>query len=134
MSNFDDLEIHLRMLNHPDFRPETYNCKGYVPRGTIRTDGHTVQVQCFKLRELLSVKYKRFPVELLPSRLTSTLHGTDDFLTEIRNVLKSKEDVAKLYPGVDPQSIKILTLDAGQAYVVGAYAHLPKLKKGKDPV
>ncbi|KAI1280939.1 hypothetical protein EDD11_001411, partial [Mortierella claussenii] len=39
----------------------------------------------------------------------------------------TEEDVKRLWPEVeDPSKIKILTLDAGQAYVVGAYAHLPE--------
>ncbi|KAG0015343.1 hypothetical protein BGZ80_009914, partial [Entomortierella chlamydospora] len=110
-----------------DFRPETYTTKGYYAKGSIRTNSHTLQVLCFKLRELLSVKYKRLPDDSLSPRLTPTTHGTGDFLSEIRNVLGTKEDVANLWPGIDPQNIKTLTLDAGQAYVVGGYAYLPRI-------
>ncbi|KAF9994883.1 hypothetical protein BGZ80_007662, partial [Entomortierella chlamydospora] len=84
------------------------------------------------LRGLLTVKYKRLPDDRLPPRLTSTIHGTDNFLTEIRNVLGTKEDVASLWPGIDPQNIETLTLDAGQAYVVGAYAYLPRNLMNED--
>ncbi|KAI7822851.1 hypothetical protein BC939DRAFT_172096 [Gamsiella multidivaricata] len=132
--SLDDLETHLQMLDDPEFRPETYARKGYFHRGSLRTDGFTMQLLCSKVRELLSVKYKRLPDDRLPPRLTSTLHGTSDFLTEIRNVVRTKDDVARLWPGVDPKDIKILTLDAGQAFVVGAYAHLPQSGKDKDPV
>ncbi|KAG0345258.1 hypothetical protein BGZ54_005609, partial [Gamsiella multidivaricata] len=55
-----------------------------------------------------------------------------DFLTEIRNVVRTKDDVARLWPGVDPKDIKILTLDAGQAFVVGAYAYLLGKSMNKD--
>ncbi|KAG0057380.1 hypothetical protein BGZ83_010839 [Gryganskiella cystojenkinii] len=127
-----ELKIHLEALDDKDFQPKNYTRKRYFPRGTIRTNGFNIQVLCFKLRELLSVKYKRLPDDRLPPRLTSTVHGTGDFLTEIRNVLGTKEDVARLWPDVNPQDIKILTLDAGQAYVVGAYAHIPRSGKGKD--
>ncbi|KAG0287067.1 hypothetical protein BGZ98_004818, partial [Dissophora globulifera] len=36
------------------------------------------------------------------------------------------------YYGVDPRDIKVFTLDAGQAFVVRAYAHLPQSRKAKD--
>jgi hypothetical protein len=56
----------------------------------------------------------------------------DYYLQEIRHVIEAEEDVARLWPGVDPHDIKILTLDAGQAYVVGAYAHLPQHSSSKS--
>ncbi|KAF9312624.1 hypothetical protein BG003_006091, partial [Podila horticola] len=131
---FDQLEDHLWMLDDKDFRPETYISKEYAPRGSIRTNGVSLQVLCFKCRELLSVKYKRLPDDRLPLRLTSTLHGTSDPLAEIRNVLATKDDVARLWPDINPRDIKTLTFDAGQAFVVGAYAHLPQAdNKGKSP-
>ncbi|KAF9398420.1 hypothetical protein BGZ76_008142, partial [Entomortierella beljakovae] len=91
---FEDLESHLRDLDDPAFQPITYTTKEYIPRGTILTNGFLLQLLCFKRRELLSVKYKRLPNDRVPSRLTTTLHGTDDYLTEIRNIIGSKEDVA----------------------------------------
>ncbi|KAF9972241.1 hypothetical protein BGZ75_001566, partial [Mortierella antarctica] len=133
LPTLDMLETHLRVLDDKDFQPETYTRKRYFPQGSIRTNGFNLQVLCFKVRELLSVKYRRLPDDRLPPRLTSTIHGTGDYLTEIRNVVTSKEDVARLWPNVDAQDIKILTLDAGQAYVVGAYAHLPNSCKDKGP-
>ncbi|KAF9344737.1 hypothetical protein BGX26_003974 [Mortierella sp. AD094] len=132
LPTFGDLENHLRMLEHEDFRPDTYIRKGHFPRGTIRSDGFTLQLLCFKTKELLLVKYKRLPDDRLPPRLTSTVHGTNDFLTEIRNVLRTKEDVARLWPDIDPRYIKTLTLDAGQAFVVGAYAHLSQKAGNND--
>ncbi|KAF8923515.1 hypothetical protein BGZ58_002852, partial [Dissophora ornata] len=55
---------------------------------------------------------------------------------EIRNVLTCKEDIERLWPGVDVKDIRTLTLDAGQACIVGAFAHLPeeiaKKVKGKE--
>ncbi|KAF9991581.1 hypothetical protein BGZ79_004256, partial [Entomortierella chlamydospora] len=111
---------------------ETYTTKWYYPKGSIRTNGYTLQVLCFKLRELLSVKYKRLPDDRLPSRSTSIINGTDDFLTEIRNVFGTKEDVANLWPGIDPENTNTLTLDAGQAFVVGGYAYLLRKSMGKD--
>ncbi|KAF9913876.1 hypothetical protein FBU30_002986, partial [Linnemannia zychae] len=132
MPSFEEYESHLNMLDSEDFRPESYLTKKYVPRGTIRTDGFLLQILCFKRRELYSVKYKRLPEDRLPSRLVTTFHGTGDYLTEIRNVLSSPEDVTDLWPNVDPRSIKILALDAGQAFVVGAYAHLPHSEQAHD--
>ncbi|KAF9015914.1 hypothetical protein BGZ52_006252, partial [Haplosporangium bisporale] len=102
----------------------------YARQGNLRTRLQMlVEGPCTSIRE---AQEWRLPDERLPHRLTSTLHGTSDYLTEIRNVLGSKDDVARLWPGVDPRHIKTLTLDAGQAYVVGAYAHLPQSIKDKD--
>ncbi|KAF9944767.1 hypothetical protein BGZ70_004356 [Mortierella alpina] len=132
LPTFDELETHVRMLDDRDFLPDTYTRKGYFPQGMVRTNGFNMQVLCFKARELLSVKYRRLPDDRLPPRLTSTVHGTGGFLTEVRNVIRTKEDVAKLWPNVDPRDIKTLTLDAGQAFVVGAYAHIPESHQDTD--
>ncbi|KAI1313011.1 hypothetical protein EDD11_002789 [Mortierella claussenii] len=76
------------------------------------------------MNELNGVKFRRFAADKLPLRITSALGGTGDFLTEIRNVVKSKEDVQQLW-GCDPAKIKVLGLDLEQAFVVGASAILP---------
>jgi hypothetical protein len=51
-------------------------------------------------------------------------------LTEIRNIVKTKQDVKSLW-GCKPEKIKILGIDLGQACVVGASALLPKANKVK---
>lgn len=60
----------------------------------------------------------------MPDLTISALGGTDHFLTEIRNVVKSKEDVTRLW-NCEPDQIKILGIDPGQAFVIGASALLP---------
>ncbi|KAF9102878.1 hypothetical protein BGX30_009259, partial [Mortierella sp. GBA39] len=116
--------------------PFTYAQKGYVVRGSVRTDGFRVQLLTFKLRELQAVRYRRLNDNRLPPRLTSTVGGVDYYLQEIRNVITTKEDVARLWPGVQPKKIKTLTLDGGQACVVGAFADIPEdlqaNRKGKE--
>ncbi|KAF8958121.1 hypothetical protein BGZ46_002037, partial [Entomortierella lignicola] len=133
-----ELQNHLDDLNDTEFRPTAYTRKGYVSKGSLRTDSFRLQLLCFKLRELQCVRYMRLPTDRLPPRITSTVGGIDYFLREIRHVVESKDDVARLWPGVNPSDIKILTLDAGQAFVVGAYAHLPhdisETSKGKAVV
>lgn len=58
--------------------------------------------------------------------------GVDYYLQEIRNVITSKEDVERLWPGARVEDIKMLTLDMGQACLVGAFVHLPhKLSKSR---
>ncbi|KAF9343638.1 hypothetical protein BGX34_006534, partial [Mortierella sp. NVP85] len=104
--------------------PRTHDAKGYVLRGSFRTDGHRFLLLSFKLKELNSAKYKRLPESQLPPRITSTVAGTDYYLTEVRNVVKSDQDVADLWD-CDPREIKVLGLDLGQAFVVGASAILP---------
>ncbi|KAF9320730.1 hypothetical protein BG006_002731 [Podila minutissima] len=56
----------------------------------------------------------------------STVRGTDYYLQEIRHIVKTKEDIEQLWPEVNPHDIKILMLNAGQAFVVSAYAYLPE--------
>ncbi|CAO3574325.1 unnamed protein product [Mortierella alpina] len=107
------------------FRPGEYSSHGYCLYGSIRTNGLCLQLLAYKMKELLAVKYKRLPESVLPERLTSTKHGTGDFLTEIRNVVRSQEDVNRLW-GCDPSDISILALDLGQNCVVGAYALEPR--------
>ncbi|KAG0277634.1 hypothetical protein BGZ96_002787 [Linnemannia gamsii] len=121
-----------------EFHPATYREKGYVLRGSILTDGFEIKLLAFKLRELQDVRYRRWREDRLPSRLTSTVGGIDYFLQEIRNVLTCKEDIDRLWPGVDVKDIRTLNLDAGQACVIGGSAHLPeelaKRTKGKEVV
>ncbi|KAF9139634.1 hypothetical protein BG015_001956 [Linnemannia schmuckeri] len=127
----EEMRGHVQSIRDDDFKPATYTKNGYVLRGSIRTDGFRLQVLAFKLNELHSVKYRRLPADKLPCRLTSTLGGTDYFLTEIRNIISTKEDVAR-YWGCNPKSIKILGIDLGQAFVVGASAILPPREQPSD--
>ncbi|KAF9536326.1 hypothetical protein EC957_011528, partial [Mortierella hygrophila] len=120
----EEMRSHLRNIRDDNFEPTSYTEKGYVLRGSVRTDRFRLQVLAFKLNELHSVKYRRLPADKLPSRLTSTVGGTDYFLTEIRNIVLTKQDVTQLW-SCDPKSIKILGIDLGQAFVVGASAILP---------
>ncbi|KAF8923272.1 hypothetical protein BGZ58_003142, partial [Dissophora ornata] len=127
-----DISDHINGLRAPDFDPRAYSQKSYLLRGSIKTNGHQLQVLAFKLRELSSVRYKRYSSDLLPDRLLSTTAGIDDPLTEVRNVFKTKDDVERLLgcTGEQVASISYLGIDPGQACVVGAYAYLPP---GKEP-
>ncbi|KAG0014587.1 hypothetical protein BGZ82_001717, partial [Podila clonocystis] len=125
--SIDKLTTHISAVCHKDFNPTiqgSYSEKGYVLRGSIKTDGFLLHLLAFKMNELNCVKYRRLEVERLPDKLTSTLGGTDHYLTEIRNVMKTKEDVQRLWE-CDPRKIKILGIDLGQAFTVGASALLP---------
>lgn len=123
----DEMKDHLRVLRQETFDPALYTAKGYLLRGSIKTDGFRLQLLAFKIHELHCVKFRRLPAERLPERLTSTLGGNDYFLKEIRNVVSSKEDVAALWD-CDASQIKIVGVDLGQAFVVGASAILPSSK------
>jgi hypothetical protein len=70
----------------------------------------------------------------LPPKLTSTVGGVDYYLQEIRNVITTKEDVEKFWPGVRVEDIKTLTLDGGQACVIGAFAHLPEMSSSTSDI
>ncbi|KAF9947469.1 hypothetical protein BGZ72_010527, partial [Mortierella alpina] len=123
----EELCTHINTLRRDGFDPRTYQEKGYFLSGSIKTDGYNLQVLAFKVRELNSVKYKRYGPAVLPDRLLTTTAGTGDFLTEARNVFKTPADVERLL-GCTPDEldkVSYLGLDLGQAFVVGAYAYLP---------
>ncbi|KAI8351750.1 hypothetical protein B0O80DRAFT_500105 [Mortierella sp. GBAus27b] len=124
----DAMKGHIRNIRSDDFEPGSYTERGYVLRGSIKTDGFLLQLLAYKMNELNAVKYRRLPENKLPPRITSTLGGTDYYLTEIRNIVSTKEDVAAIW-GCRPEEVKILGVDLGQACVVGASALLPSRKK-----
>ncbi|KAF9342319.1 hypothetical protein BGX26_007803, partial [Mortierella sp. AD094] len=136
----DDTRSHLADIRDPAFDPRNYSRKGYVLSGSFRTNGFTLQLSAYKLKELQAVRFRRLPDSMLPPRLTSTVGGTTYYLQEIRNVAKTKDDVARLWPHCPPEMIKILCLDAGQAFIVAGSAFLPVAdspsndKKGKGIV
>ncbi|KAF9316077.1 hypothetical protein BGZ91_005633 [Linnemannia elongata] len=128
--SLDQIRDHLKLVE--ETKPRDYHQGGYIPQGSIRTDGFLVQVLTFKLRERQDARFKRLAEEDMPSRITTTVAGTNSFLQEIRNVIRSEQDIRELWPGKDVDRMKILTLDGGQACVVGAFAHLPNGLAGKE--
>lgn len=121
-----EIRAHINTLRDTEFDPRTYNDKGYFLRGSIKTDGYNLQLLAYKVRELSSVKFKRYGANILPDRLLSTTSGTTDFLTEVRNVFKTTADTERLLGCTldELDKVSYLGIDPGQAYVVGAYAHL----------
>ncbi|KAF9148712.1 hypothetical protein DFQ26_002264, partial [Actinomortierella ambigua] len=92
-----EIREHVNSLRDREFEPRTYAEDGYVLRGSIKTDGHRLQLLAFKRRELQSVRYRRYKPELLPDFRTSTIGGTDAYLTEVRNVVKEEQDLIDLW-------------------------------------
>ncbi|KAF9537113.1 hypothetical protein EC957_008805, partial [Mortierella hygrophila] len=125
LMTISEIKDNLLTIRQPAFDPRTYATKGYVLRGSIRTNGFSIQLAAFKLRELQAARFRRLPEDRLPPRLTTRVGGLDYYLTEMRNIVRTKEDVAQLWPNCAPDLIKILCLDLGQTCVVGAYASLP---------
>ncbi|KAF8907975.1 hypothetical protein BGZ58_006137, partial [Dissophora ornata] len=123
--SLDQMRDHIQSIRQDNFDPNTYKEKGYTLRGSLRTDGFRLQLMAFKMKELQSVRFSRLPHDVLPRQITSTIGGVNYFLTEIRNVVKAKQDVEDLW-GCEPEQIKILGLDLGQACVLGASALIPK--------
>lgn len=125
-----ELRDHINTLRSDRFDPRTYQEKGYFLSGSIKTDGYHLQLLAFKIRELNSVKYKRYTSDVLPDRLLTTIAGISDHLTEVRNVLKTPADVERLLgcPFDETDKVSYLGIDLGRAFVVGAYAHLPEDK------
>ncbi|KAF9916185.1 hypothetical protein FBU30_001514, partial [Linnemannia zychae] len=126
LMSLDEIRAHIEYVRSATSDPSKYNASGYIMHGSIRTDGFRLMLLTYKLRELQAVRFCQMPRNLLPDRLTSTIGGVDYKLPEIRNVFKSAEDVERYFPGAHVEDIKTLTLDAGQACIVGAFAYIPE--------
>ncbi|KAG0313853.1 hypothetical protein BGZ97_009834 [Linnemannia gamsii] len=63
--SLDAIRGHRQMVK--ETKPKDYPAKGYLPRGSIRTEGFRVQILAFKIREQQDARYKRLPQEDLPS-------------------------------------------------------------------
>ncbi len=115
--SLDEIRHHVGIIrDYENLDLTTYEERGYVALGSIKTDGFRVQLLAYKLKELQCERYKRLPEHQLPPRLTSTLAGVDYFLTEIRNIIKTGEDVTRIW-NCDGDEIKVLGIDHGQAFV-----------------
>lgn len=126
LNSINEIRNHLYLLKEKmTFDPHQYSQKGYALHGSVRTDGHRLQLLAFKLKELQSVWYRQLPETKLPPWLTLTVGGIDYYLTEIRNIIKTKEDVSRLWPHCNPIDIQILGFDLGQAFVAGVSTLLP---------
>ncbi|KAF9103324.1 hypothetical protein BGX30_009165, partial [Mortierella sp. GBA39] len=73
MLSLNEIRSHLDVIKDNKVDLAEYTEKGYVLRGSIRTNGFRVQLLAFKLRELQSVRYRRLKEDFLPPRLTSTV-------------------------------------------------------------
>ncbi|KAG0349541.1 hypothetical protein BGZ54_004335, partial [Gamsiella multidivaricata] len=124
---------HVNSLRDEAFDSASYRIKGYLLRGSIKTDGHKVQLLAFKLRELQSVRHRRYRVAKLPPRLQSTVGGVDYYLSEIRNIVRSPEGIVRSF-GCPGNKLKVLGLDLGQACVVGASLLLLEPEPGPNGV
>ncbi|KAF9398318.1 hypothetical protein BGX21_007959 [Mortierella sp. AD011] len=121
-----EIRAHVNLLQSDDFDPRNYTEKSYVLLGSIKTERYELQVSACKLRELNSVKYKRYPSERLPDHPFTTIAGTDNYLTEARNVFKNRDDVEQLLGCIADMvhTISYLGIDPGQACIVGSLATL----------
>ena len=112
--------------HYPD-EPDSYRIrdgKANYLQDSIRTNGLRINLIAFKL-ELSCAKFKRLAEDKLPSQYESIPGGVGHYLIEIRNVVRSKEDVVMLWPIGRPEDTKVLCLDLGQACVVGGHAYIP---------
>ncbi|KAG9071582.1 hypothetical protein KI688_005795 [Linnemannia hyalina] len=118
LPSFTDLTRIPQLFTYPTFGTKaSYSSKVYALRGSIKTDGYRIQLLAFKLNELNRVKYLQLGENKLPDPLISTLGGTDHYLTEIRNVVKTIEDVKRIWD-CDPKEIKVLATDLGKGHAV----------------
>ncbi|KAG0219961.1 hypothetical protein BGW41_008065, partial [Actinomortierella wolfii] len=62
----EEMRTHINTLRSDMFDPRLYQEKGYFLRGSIKTNGYQLQLLAHKVRELNSVKYRRYPTDLLP--------------------------------------------------------------------
>ncbi|KAF9349185.1 hypothetical protein BGX26_012509 [Mortierella sp. AD094] len=128
----DEMTDHLSMIRDPNFSvqdPDSYTARGYVLRGSIQTNGHRIKVFAFKLNELHCVKYRQLDEDKIPPRFSfSSLGGTNHYLSEIRNVVKTKEDSTNVL-NCDPSEIDFVGIDLGDTFTVGPVYHNLAVKK-----
>jgi len=95
--SLEELRDQVNVLRRLGFNPQTYEGEGYVLRGSIKTDGFRLSLLAFKLQELQSVRYCRYPAHLLPSPHSPTTGDTDGFLTGVRNDFRSPKLYKSIY-------------------------------------
>ncbi|KAF9919060.1 hypothetical protein FBU30_011177 [Linnemannia zychae] len=103
---------HLGRLRAEEFGPKEWHGRGYVLKGSIRTNGPSIG------------QYRRLPKNKLPNAFITTIGGTNSYLIEARNVFATAADVESLL-GADLSQVGILSLDLGTSCVVGATVSLP---------
>ncbi|KAF9109298.1 hypothetical protein BGX27_007769 [Mortierella sp. AM989] len=127
----------LGLLDTRDMGPDAYENAPYNGIALLRTVASQLSAECKrmyrdgsvellnKLNELQTVRFHRLPTNRIPRQITSTIGGNDHYLTEVRNVVKARQDVDNIW-GCELEDIKVLGIDLGQVCVVGACAILPK--------
>ncbi|KAF9149214.1 hypothetical protein BG015_008995 [Linnemannia schmuckeri] len=105
----DETRQHIELVRNTT--PTDYQKTGYVAREPIHSDGFRVQILAFKLRERQDTRYKK---------------RVDYFSPEILNIIKTPQDIQRHWPGKTVENMRNLTINTGQARVVGAFAYLPK--------
>jgi hypothetical protein len=130
LRSLSEIQDHLQHVQRT--KPKDYHQKAYILHGSIRTDGFRVQILAFKLRERQDARFRRLPEDDVPPRLTTTVAGSNYYLSEIRYVIKSKDDIEKLWPGKSVNHMKIVGFDGGQACVIGGFAYLPEDLDDRD--
>ncbi|KAF9935983.1 hypothetical protein BGZ70_006837, partial [Mortierella alpina] len=96
--SLDQIRHHVGIVrDYENLDLTTYHERGYVALESIKTDGFKVQLLAYKLKELQCARYKRLPEHRLPPRLTSIVAGVDYFMTEIRNIIKTGDDVTRIW-------------------------------------
>ncbi|KAI1308721.1 hypothetical protein EDD11_004262 [Mortierella claussenii] len=113
-------------IQETGFDLQTHSDHGCVMTDSICTGSFLWKVLASKMNELQAVKYTRLTPEILPSKTASTIGNTDCFLSEIRNVIRTQQDVAELWK-CSASDIKILGVDLGQVYAKQGGAAPPKI-------
>ncbi|KAF9192784.1 hypothetical protein BGZ51_004769 [Haplosporangium sp. Z 767] len=120
---------HLEGLRDTSFDPKGWDRKGYVLKGSIRTDDGLLQLLAFRVKELQCARYRRLAPDKVPNLLTSPVDGATQFLIEARNVFRSSRDVEGLLTTISDK-IAVLSLDLGTLCLVGASV---LLSQGETP-
>jgi hypothetical protein len=94
LRSLSEIQDHLQQVQQT--KPKDYHQKGYIPHGSIRTDGFRVQILSFKLRERQDARFRRLLEDDLPPRLSTTVARPNYYLSEIHKVIQSKGDIEKL--------------------------------------
>ena len=121
--NIFEIQDHIEMIQSEAFNVNNYAVKGYYLQGTIVVNQVRVYANVFKLRTLNRVKYRK----LSPDSPFSMTQDLDRFLTEVRHVIKDRDDLQQYFGNdCNPEDIKIAGIDTGDKFLVAQYVYTPE--------
>ena len=123
------MRAHLQLPEGVPYQEPLQGPIRYVLRGSFLTNGVQLQLRAINTRVKASKKFAVGPLRHQPTMnmMHDPQEGYTAYLREIRNVLRTRQDVNRIF-GFQPNDLSvenqvdILALDLGEAFTVGACA------------